>query len=253
MTSEPFLTIDDKPVSLGQAIRYLQAGRKFDGFIGEIIRQFVIEAELQAREDLKISSAAIEQTVIDFRLERQLTDPKKFQEWLAANGMNYETFHNQVAAGFKLKKLKEEITAPKLQEYFIERKVFLDRVVLSRIIVADKELAEELRSQMDEGAKFEQLAKEYSLTDDRVVNGMVGPVSRGTMPDMLRAAIDLASSGDIVGPMCMEERWGLFRVEEFLPATLEDNQLKQSLQDELFEQWLAEKIQRMPIKLQVGA
>jgi parvulin-like peptidyl-prolyl isomerase len=253
MTSEPFLTVNDQPISLGQAIRYLQTGRKFDAFIGEIVRQFVVDQELQTREDLKISTAAVEQAVIDFRLEQQLTDPKQFQEWLSSNGMDYEAFHNQVSSGFKLRKLKEDIALSKLQEYFIERKIFLDRVVLSRIIVADKELAEELRSQIAEGAKFEQLAKEYSLTDDRIVNGMVGPISRGTMPDMLRAAVDLAQPGEIVGPLGMEDRWALFRVEEFLPASLDDLQLRQSLMDELFEQWLMDKIQGLPIKLQVGS
>ncbi len=251
MTSESFLTIDEQPISIGQVIRYLQANRKLDGFIGEIVRQFVIERELQAHTDLGVSSVLVEQAVIDFRVQQQLLDPQQFQEWLAANGLNYEAFHAQIGMSFKLKKLKEEAIAPKLQEYFIDRKVFLDRVVLSRIIVAEQELAEELHSQLQEGAKFEQLAREFSLTDDRVMNGMVGPVSRGTMPDTLRAAIDLAKSGDVVGPLGLEDRWGLFRVEEFIPATLDDPQLNQSLQDELFEQWLGEKIQQLPIKLQV--
>lgn len=254
MTSEPFMTIADQPITLGQAFRYLQANRKLDAFIGEIVRQFVIEQAINTQDDLKVNSAVIEQAVIDFRLQQQLTDPKRFQEWLSSNGLSYEAFHHQVASGFKLKKLKEDIAAARLQEYFIERKIYLDRVVISRIIVADKELAEELKSQIDEGtAKFEQLAREYSMTDDRVMNGMVGPVSRGTMPDMLRSAIDLASPGEVIGPLGMEDRWGLFRVEELLPASVDDPQIRQTLQDELFEQWLAEKMQTLPIKLQVGA
>ncbi|HHP7245241.1 MAG TPA: peptidylprolyl isomerase, partial [Elainellaceae cyanobacterium] len=125
--------------------------------------------------------------------------------------------------------------------------------VISRIIIADKELADELKSQIEEeSSSFEQLARDYSLTDDRIVNGMVGPVSRGSMPDLLRVAIDEAQPGEIVGPIGMEERWGLFRIEEMLPASLDNPQLRQSLQDELFEQWLAERMQNLPIKLQVG-
>lgn len=251
MTSEAFLTIDDEPVTVAQVFRYLQAGRKLDGFIGEIVRQFTLERELKQYE-LPVSPAVIEQAVVDFRLQRQLTDPKQFQEWLIANGLDYEAFHAQIAASFKLQKLKETVTEPRLQEYFIERKMFLDRVVLSRIIVGDQELAEELKSQLQEGAKFEQLARDYSLTDDKVMNGMVGPVSRGSMPDVLRAQIDVAQAGDIVGPIGMDERWGLFRIEEFLPVSLDNPQVKQTLQDELFDQWLAEKIQKLPIKLQVG-
>jgi parvulin-like peptidyl-prolyl isomerase len=251
MASENFLTIDEQPISLGQVFRYLQANRKLDGFIGDIVRQFVIERELQAQDLSSPNSAVVEQAVIDFRLQNQLTDPAQFQEWLTGNGLTYEAFHNQLAMNFRLKKLREDITEPRLSEYFIERKVFLDRVVISRIIVQDKELAEELKSQLDEGASFDQLAKDYSITDDRIMNGMVGPVSRGTMPDMLRAAVDLAQPGEIVGPLGLDDRWGIFRIEAFLPATLDDPQLKQTLQDELFEHWLAEKMQNLPIKIQV--
>lgn len=253
MTSQPLLTIDEQPITAAQAFRYLQINRKLDGFIGEIVRQFVIERELINRADeLKVPPGAIEQAIIDFRLQQNLTDPKQFQEWLTRSGSNMETFHNQVAMGFRLRKLKDTIADARLQEYFIDRKVNLDRVVISRIIVDAQELAEELSTQIQEGASFEQLAREYSLTDDRIMNGMVGPVSRGTMPDILRAAVDLAKVGDVVGPLGLEGRWGLFRIEEFLPATLDDPQIKQTLQEELFEQWLAERMQNLPIRLQLG-
>jgi parvulin-like peptidyl-prolyl isomerase len=72
------------------------------------------------------------------------------------------------------------------------------------------------------------------------------------MPDALRAAIDSANPGDLVGPMQIENYWAIFRVEQLLPASLDDNQLKQALQNELFERWIAEKIQAMTVKLQVN-
>lgn len=251
MVSQPFLTVDDQPIDLAQALQYLQAGGKLKAFIGDILRQYAIEQELQAREDMGVNPALIEQAVIDFRLQRQLTDPKVFADWLQSNGQDYTTFHSSVAFGFKLENLKAQITASKLQEYFIERKLFLDRVVLSRILVNEQELAEELASQIEEGASFDQLAREYSIADDRVLNGMMGPVSRGALPDILRAAVDAASPGELIGPLALEGRWLLFRVEQFLPASLEDAQLKLALQNELFEQWIAQKIQTMAVKLQV--
>lgn len=249
--SDEFLTVENNPISLTQALRYLQSSGKLQPFIVEIVRQYIIEQELQTHEELDISPAVTEQAVIDFRLQNQLTDPQQFQEWLANNGIDYTTFHNQVTSSFKLTKLKAQITEPKIPEYFIERKVFLDRVVLSRIIVDNQELAEELSSQLEDGAAFEDLAREYSVAEDRIVNGMMGPVSRGAMPDLLRAAVDSVSPRKVLEPLELEGRWILFRVEQFLPASLEDSQLKQSLENELFEQWLAEKIQKMAVKLQV--
>jgi parvulin-like peptidyl-prolyl isomerase len=252
MSDLSFLTVDDQSISLNQAVKYLQATGKLGQFIGDILRQYVIEQEIETREDIEISPALTEQTIIDFRLKNQLTEPQSFQEWLKNSGTDYTTFYTSVAFGFKLEKLKTLVTESKIQEYFIERKIFLDRVVLSRIIVDNRELAEELQTQIEEGSRFEQLAKEFSMADDKIVNGMMGPVSRGTMPDILRAAVDIATPGQLVGPIELDGRFGLFRLEQSLPASLEDTQLKQALQNELFEKWLAEKIQKLTVKLQVG-
>lgn len=246
------LIVDEQPLSLKQCLRYLQASGKLQAFIGDILRQYVLEQELTSRQDLSISPAMIEQAVVDFRLQQQLSDQKAFQEWLTRNGITYEIFHSQISNSFKLEKLKTVVTDDRLQEHFIERKVFFDRVVLSRIVVDSIELAEELYTQLtEEGASFEQLAREHSKGNERIANGMMGPVSRGTMPDALRAKIDSTEPGGVVGPLEIENHWAIFRVEQVLPATLEDTQLRQSMQNELFEQWLTEKMQTMTVKLQV--
>jgi len=252
MESKALLVVDEQPLSTRQCLKYLQAAGKLQAFVGDILRQYVLEREIETREDIEVGSAVIEQAVVDFRLQQQLTDPKVFQDWLARNGTNYEQFHSQITNSFKLEKLKAQVTESRLQEHFIERKVFFDRIVLSRIVVASKELAEELHTQIVEGANFEQLAREYSTADERVANGMMGPVSRGSLPDGLRAAMDAASPGELVGPVEVEKFWAIFRVEQFLPATLEDPQLRQAMQNEVFERWLSEKLQTMTVKLQVS-
>lgn len=251
MDSETFLTIDETPITTAQIFRYLQASGKLEPFIGDLVRQFVIERELQER-DLQVNPVAIEQAVIDFRLQQQLTDAQKFQDWLKENNTTFEAFYSQIATNFRIQNLKQVAVESRLPEYFIERKLYLDRVILSRLIVDNPELADELKSQLAEGASFEQLAREYSITDDRIMNGMLGPVNRGSMPDILRAAVDTAQPGDVIGPFELEQRWGLFRVEEFLPASLDNPQLQQTLQDELFEQWLSERMQKLPIRIQLG-
>ncbi len=252
MESSSFFTINDEPIDLYQVIQYLQVSGKLNQFISDVLRQYVLEQELETRNDIEISTALIEQAIIDYRLKNQLTDPEQFQEWLKNNGSDYATFHASVTFSFKLEKLKALIVEPKLPEYFIERKIYLDRVVLSRIMVDNRELAEELHTQIEEGGSFEQLAKEYSLADERIFNGMMGPISRGSLPDILRAAVDAATPGKLIGPIELEGSLSLFRLENILPASLDNTQFKQSLQNELFEKWLGEKIQNLTVKLQVS-
>lgn len=249
--SSLFLTANEQPISLGQALRYLRSSGKLESVLWEVMRQHVIEQELQMQPDLAISSDVIDQVVMEFRLESQLTDYQSFQDWLANEGIDSATFRQQIAFNLKLEKLKTTVTEPNLQEYFIERKLFLDRVVLSRLVVEERSLAEELKSQIvEDGARFEQLAQEYSVAEDQIFNGMMGAVSRRTMPDALRAAIDFANPGDLLGPLEIQGLWYLVRVEKFLSAAL-DEHLAQELQDELFEKWLDDKIQAIDVKLEV--
>lgn len=246
-----FLTADEEPISLEQALKYLELSGKLEPILWEVIRQHVIEKELKTIDDIDISSDLIEQVVIDFRLENELTNSQIFQEWLASEGIDYSTFRKQIAANLKLERLKATVTESNLQEYFIERKIFLDRVVLSRLVVEEQALAEELKSQiLEDGARFEQLVQDYSIAEDGIYNGMMGAIGRGTMPDALRSAVDLAKPGELIGPLKIQDLWYLVRVEKFLIAAL-DEQLKQELEDELFEQWLEDKVQKMNVKLQV--
>jgi len=253
MDTKALLIVDEQPIPLRDCLQYLQVAGKLQNFIGDILRQYLLDRELATRTDLDINPAMVEQAVVDFRLQNQLTDPKVFQEWMNRNGINYDGFHSKISTSFKLEKLKAVLAEARVQEYFIERKVFLDRVVLSRIVVGSQELAEELHTQIQEGSStFEELAREYSTADERVANGMMGPVSRGTLPDALRAAIDAASPGELVGPIAIEQYWAIFRVEQFLPATLDDPQVAQAMQNEVFERWITEKLQAMTVKLQVS-
>lgn len=247
--SSLFLSADDAPLTLGQALRYLESSGKLESFLWEILRQHVIEQELITQEVI-INPDVIDQVVMDFRLDNQLTDYESFQEWLASEGVDSATFRGQIAFNLKLEKLKSTVTQPNIQEYFIERKLFLDKVVLSRLVVENKALAQELKSQIvEDGARFEQLVQEYSVAEDRIFNGMMGAVSRGSMPDILRSAVDLADPGDVLEPLEIDSLWYLVRVEKFLSAALDE--VKQELEMELFEQWLDDKIQAMNVKLEV--
>jgi len=250
MESIPFLSIDNESISLSQALNYLRASGSLKRTRGDILRQYLLEKQLEVREDIEIDSLRLDQSIMDFRLQNQLTDPKQFQTWLKSNGMTYNDFQNKVAFGFKVEKLKTEITEPKLEDYFNERKSFLDGVVLSRIILKDKQLAENIQQQiLADQSKFEPLAREHSLSNDRILNGMMGSVSRGQLPEIIKTALNSARPGELIGPLELDSHYALFRVEQFLPATLE-GRLKQELQNQLFEQWLQEKLQGMKIKLE---
>lgn len=251
MDSIPFLTVDGDSISLSQALKYLRTSGKLQQLLADILRPYVIEKELETREDIQGDPFRVEQAIIDFRLQSQLTDQTRFAQWLKTSGITYADLHNQISLALKVEALKNEITEPKIEEYFAEQKPVLDRVVLSRIIVTEKELADLLKKDiLAQPSQFEALAKQHSIAEDRIVNGIMGPIPLAQLPEALKAAINTAKAGDLIGPLELDGRFCLFRVEHFMPATLE-GQLKRDLQNQLFDRWLQEKLQNMSIKLEV--
>ncbi len=60
-----WLKIDEQPISLKQAVGYLQLFGRLRPFLQEIVSQHVIYQEIQERDDLEISTAEREQAAID--------------------------------------------------------------------------------------------------------------------------------------------------------------------------------------------
>ncbi|NEP45976.1 MAG: peptidylprolyl isomerase [Okeania sp. SIO2H7] len=253
MESKPFIIIGEDELSLAQALKYLQMSGKLQSFVTEIARQYVLDKELESQETTILDTEKLQKSIGDFRTQNNLNDPQKFQQWLDANGMNYGMLESQIANGFKMVQLKNSIIEGKVEDYFVERKEFLDSVILSRIVVQDKELADAICLKIvEQGANFEDLVKEFSITNDRNLKGLIGPVGIGTLPDDLKSALDGANPGQIIGPVNVDGYWCVFRFEEFQPASFDNPNSKRRLENELFDRWLAEKMQSLKVKIQVG-
>lgn len=252
MTSNSILKINEDSVSLERALNYLKAAGGYHRTMTDILRQYTLEKELQNRHDIQFSSLQVDQALMDFRVQSGLTEPHKFQEWMQVNGVEYDQFRKNIEFGFKVEQLRREVAEAKLEAYFQEQKPLLDRAILSRLILDDKELADNLKQRiLEDRTQFEPLVREYSLTDDRAANGMMGAIPKGQMPHILRTALDLANPGELVGPLEIDGRFCLFRVEQLIPVSIDEESLQQQLKNQLFEKWLQDKIQGLDIKLEI--
>lgn len=251
MDIETFLTFNNQPISLRQAIGYLQTTGELPRIIQTILRQHIIEQQLSLRPSLEVDPLQLEQAIINFRLQNQLGFPETFEEWLKTQNLSYKQFRQQFINSLKLSQLKGELTNNQIERYFTENQSLLNQVVLSRIVVTDINLAEELMRQLlDDRRPFEQLAKQHSITPDGRLNGMMGIVKVGQLPDAIQELLIDAKPGDILGPVEVESRQTILRVEQWQPAILE-SKLRQEIQDQLFEEWIQKQIQNKEIKLQV--
>ncbi|MEG4084841.1 peptidyl-prolyl cis-trans isomerase [Microcoleus sp. POL10_C6] len=245
-----FVTINDQPLSLQASLQHLKKAGKLNTVLLEIAQQNLLEREIQAREIPEPTAEMVEQFLLEFRLQQKLTSPESFQLWLLKNGTTYSEFKQQVSFRIQQEELKASITADEVQNYFDQRKADLERVVFSRIVVESVDSARNLKEKAEQGADFNQLAKEHSIVDDAIVGGVMAPIIRSQMPEVIREAMRSAQPGQLVGPLQIEQRYCLLRVEQCLPASL-DGSLKCEIEEQIFQQWLTEKLQQVSIKLNI--
>jgi parvulin-like peptidyl-prolyl isomerase len=251
MDAIPFVTVNDETITLSQALKYLKATGGFQRLLGEVLRQHLLGKELEARTNIQADTLQVDQAIMDFRTQSRLTDADRFQKWLATMGNTYEDFRQQIDFAIRVEKLKTEVSTPQIEEEFNSRKSQLDRVVLSRIITEELQTAETCKEKiLTDSHQFESLAREHSLPSDRPNGGKMGAVQKGKLPEAMRQALESANVGELVGPIELGDRYCLCRIDEFLPATLDDA-LKIELQNQIFERWIQEKLTQMTIKLEV--
>lgn len=250
MTSPNFLIIDEEPISLEQAVRYLHNAGRFQEFLLDILCQHALTKEVRSHIDLNLSKEALEQRLIDFCTEHNLINTNDFQAWLTSQGTNYETFRQQSLWNLSLELLKEQISRAHLLNFFQQRKPFLDQVILSWIAVDTENLILEIGQKLESGLDFDHLADAYA-SPDADAYGVEEPFSREGMPEALEAAIAPVEPGNFTNPVFLNDRWYIFRVDALITAELND-ELKSQLETELFEQWLNEKVGAMTVKLEVN-
>ena len=251
MPSPTLFLIDDEPISWEQVLGYLESAGQFQALLDEILSQHVITKELQNYPDLIPSDEIAEQLVAEFRRNHNLGDAAVFEAWMQQNDLDDDTLSDTLLQEWTLQQLIQRISQPKLHEYFIKRKPQLDQVYLSCIVAPTEDLARELYAQItEENVPFEQLAQNYSLADNRQQGGKLPPMEREALSDNLRTELDAIQPGELVGPLAVEDRWCLFRLEKIAPASLE-GKIAVQLQDELFQQWLEAQMDAMNVEMEV--
>lgn len=142
----------------------------------------------------------------------------------------------------KLQQFKQENWGNKVGSYYLTRKVQLDRVICSIIQVADGTVAQELYFRICSEPKiFSKLALNYSQGAESFDGGKVGPIPISRLHPTISTQLLLLKPGEISPLFTIDSFYIFVRLEQVVPAQFDD-ELRQILLDELFEQWLQAKI-----------
>jgi len=229
----------------------LLATAKFRGrldFIAETVDAVLIRGAA-ARMQLEVSDAECQAEADEFRARRQLYEAQKTEAWLAAHHLAQEDWELQLEDGILRRKLRQLLTADRIDQYFAENKRAWDAATVSRIVVTDENIGLELRAQAMEGeAGFHELARRHSVDEaTRHAGGHTGRVRRQDLDAMLAASIFGAQPGEVTGPVSSDQGWHLFLVEALHPAQ-RDRETREAIAEALLADWLTDERKRADIK-----
>lgn len=206
--------------------------------------------------------------------QKNVSVEEGFQLALEQAGYTEEQLREDIRTNLPVQKVQERIAGDvepseeEVEKYYEENKGFQftnpeQRCVRHILFNKDqKEKAEEVKAQLEDGADFAKLAKEFSQDPTSAENGgELGCIGRGeTVGNFEEAAFD-AEEGELVGPVETEFGFHLIRVDEVREESvtpLEDvapqirDQLRGEQQAQKFDAWIQDQIEKRDVKYLPG-
>ena len=215
----------------------------------EVVNQEADKAEAKVTQEELDAEMAV--------YEESYGGTEALEQALASSGMTIADLKEEMEIYLKVEKIVGpdiEISDEQIKAYFEENKDALDQpshVEASHILVATQEEADEVKTKLDDGGDFAELAAEYSTDTSNAENGgALGAFGAGEMaPEFEEAAFSMEVD-EISDPVQTDYGFHIIQVTgktAAVDASLEDSkkQIKEILFDEAlntkYAEWLAEK------------
>lgn len=226
VTAASFLSVNGSPVSAEDALRMIRRhlGRAtYSDWAAPVINEILVR-DIAQRENLgAVSDTELQDAVDQYRREMGLYTKTDTERWLAENHRTVEDLEQGVETRVLHARWCDRTVGSQVDPYFDEHRSDFDGVTMSQIVVADENIARELKEQLDQGeADFATLARAYSVDDSAQAGGFLGTVTRGMLSPEVESAVFGAKEGDTVGPVKSDQGYHILKVDAFTPAELNE-------------------------------
>jgi len=214
-----------------------------------LIRQYARKAGI-TNSDAELQLAADE-----LRYQQGLESVEKLQQWIVTAHQTLESLQNAVDDMLLRNKVRGSIPETDIAAYYAEHKTEMETVELYSIRVSSADKANELLSQINEGADFHALAVAHSEDEQtRHLGGYANKLPRSGMTGEVEAAVFKARPGTVVGPVKTPKGYNLFKVTAIDRPTLNDTKdhIRHILFNQLLEKLRSEASIDYPVLSQVA-
>ncbi|PLR73908.1 peptidylprolyl isomerase [Bacillus sp. UMB0728] len=232
-----------------------------DEALDALVTDKIIEMEAK-KEKVTISDKEKEEELKN--LKESYGGEEGFKAALEQSGVTEAGIAEDIEKYLKTEKLLEpriDLKEDEIKAYFEENKdqyAQQEQVKASHILVEDEATAKEVKSKLDKGEEFADLAKEYSTDASNAESGgELGYFGKGEMEAAFEEAAFALKANEISGPVKTDYGYHIIKVEdkkEAKEAVYEDSKeaAKKALFDERMQteyyNWLEEKKEEYKIE-----
>jgi parvulin-like peptidyl-prolyl isomerase len=210
--------------------------------VPQLAKEMLIEAAIK---DYEITDAEHQDARQRFCKQQQLTTEQDLDLWLQQQQLGRDDLKDLIDRELQLRKFKTAKWETFVESYFCQRKSQIDRVVFSLIRVKEIDIAEEIYFRLvSEESSFVEQAPLHSEGIEAKTKGISGPVELGKLDPILANALITLQPGEVLPPLLIGEWWVVLQLETVIPAQL-DEEMRQYLTEELFNQWAYEEVQKL--------
>ncbi len=232
------LQIGDKFLTAEQLLPLISKYR----LVPQLAKEMLIEAAIK---DYEIVEAEHQDALNRFCQQQRLSNDRDLDLWLQQQQLGRNDLKNLIARELQLRKFKTNKWETQVESYFCQRKSQLDRAIFSTIRVKEIDVAEEIYFRLvSEESTFVELAPLYSEGIEAKTKGISGPVELGKLDPILANALITLQPAEVLPPLQIGEWWVILQLETIIPAQL-DEEMRQYLTEELFNQWIYEEVQKL--------
>ena len=226
-----------------------------------LIVEKIVDSEIEKKK-IKITDEDIQAEIDD--MKEYYGGEEQFNMALAQAGLSEDGMKTDIEMNLRLKALVDpyiEISDEDMKAYFEENKDEFgeqEEVKASHILVEDEALAKELKTKIDDGGDFAELAKENSTDPGSKDNGgELGFFGKGQMVPEFEAAAFSMEVGEVSKPVQTSNGFHIIKLEEkkeAKEATFEDSkeEIKDTMSEEqmgeAYQTWYQEKMDEYEIK-----
>jgi Parvulin-like peptidyl-prolyl isomerase len=229
-------------IEASEIIELLRRELQLKTFTQKVWQKKVIEKAAQER-GLTVTPEEIQVVGDQLRREKRLEKAADTIAWLVDQMISVEDLEAGIRDRLLAQKLAEHLFSKEVEKIFVQNKLQFDQIILYQIVVANRQLAQELFYQIQEGEiSFFDAAHLYDIDENRRhLCGCEGKVYRwGLKPD-IAVAVFSAQPGEVIRPIETERGYHLFLVEKFLPAELTPQRYQEILHN-MFNEWLSNEV-----------